>query len=186
MGIDQTSHLPCIATADGFLTDMELQLEKTHVETADIHDVNYISEGFLTRYQFKFEKDKSSIWKKIGIATAIAVAVVAIAVASVFTCGAAAAVAAGVAVSLSGAIAAGAAAVGAAVAAIGVGAAAGVAIVVGAAAVGTAATMATIGAIQETRYALGRTFSKKEMKGRQTKAPTGYLIKETDDSRLLK
>jgi len=61
-----------------------------------------------------------------------------------------------------------------------------VAIVAGAAVAGTAATMATIGAIQEARYALGRAFSKVEMHGRSTKAPSGYKIVETDESRLLK
>jgi hypothetical protein len=41
-------------------------LDKTHVETEDIKGVNYISEGFLKRYSFKFEKKSSSIWGKIG------------------------------------------------------------------------------------------------------------------------
>jgi hypothetical protein len=50
MGIDQTSYTPCIATADGFLNELSESLEKTHVTTEDINDVNYISEGFLSRY----------------------------------------------------------------------------------------------------------------------------------------
>jgi len=31
IGIDQNSFTPCVATADGYLTDLSEQLEKTHV-----------------------------------------------------------------------------------------------------------------------------------------------------------
>jgi uncharacterized repeat protein (TIGR02543 family) len=54
IGVDQNSYTPCVATADGYLNDLSEQLEKTHVESNDINDVNYISEGFLKRYSFEF------------------------------------------------------------------------------------------------------------------------------------
>ena len=46
MGVDQEAHVPCIATADGILTELGSNLNTTHVETSDINDVNYVSEGF--------------------------------------------------------------------------------------------------------------------------------------------
>jgi len=57
--------------------------------------------------------------------------------------------------------------------------------VVATVAVGTAATIATLGAIQETRYGIGRLFATKKLDGRNTKCPSGYKIVETEESRLL-
>jgi hypothetical protein len=39
----------------GLLFSLQNTLDKTHVKTEDINDVNYISEGFLKRYSFYFK-----------------------------------------------------------------------------------------------------------------------------------
>lgn len=156
IGVDKYSHTPCVATADGSLQNYAANASKTHIVTKDINDVNYLTEGFLSRFKFQFEKKSSGLFGSILKGLAIAVGVVAIAAATVFTCGAAGAVLAGA--TLAGAISAGGAAVGAAlgIAAGTIGAitgiaagsmAAGAALVVGTVAVGTAATIAALGAV---------------------------------------
>lgn len=192
MGVDQEAHIPCIATADGVLTELGNNLNTTHVETSDINDVNYISEGFLSRYSFHFKKKSSGLFGKILKGIAIGVGVVAIAAACVFTAGAGAAVLAGA--TLSGAITAGSAAIGgilvaAGAATTGLGLSLGIAGATAAIAAGTGlavgATLATLGAIQEVRYGTNRIFSKKKLDGRNTKCPKGYKIVENDESRKL-
>ena len=197
MGIDQTSYTPCIATADGFLNELSESLEKTHVTTEDINDVNYISEGFLSRYQFKFKKKSSSLFGSILKGMTIAVGVVALAAATVFTAGAAGALVAGATVAGAASAGVSALAVAAGVGGVVVGAAAvetmtaaalvgiGTATIAGAAAVATGTVMALAGGVQETRYAIGRLFAKKKLDGRNTKTPSGYKIVETDESRKL-
>lgn len=189
MGVDQEAHVPCIATADGILTELGNNLNTTHVETSDINDVSYVSEGFLSRYSFHFKKKSSGLFGKILKSIAVGVGVVAIAAACVFTAGAGAAVLAGA--SLSGAITAGSAAIGgilvaAGAAGVGIGTTLGIA---GATAAGTGlavgATLATLGVIQEVRYGTNRIFSKKKLDGRNTKCPKGYKIVENDESRKL-
>ena len=170
-------------------------MEKTHVQTKDINDINYVSEGFLSRYKFKFEKKKSGLFKSILTGVAIAAAVVAVAAATLFTCGATGAIlGAGAATGgvVGGAVTAGAAAIGTVCGTIGaavglgsIGVAATAGIIAGATIVGTAVTMATLGAIQEVRYGTQRLFATKKLDGRNTKCPSGYKIVETDESRKL-
>jgi hypothetical protein len=177
-----------VATAGGYLDNFVNSSNNTHITTKDINDVNYITEGFLSRFQFKFEKKHSSLFGSILKGVAIGIGVVALAAATVFTCGAAGAIVAGA--TLAASVAAGAAAVGTALAAVagvvGVSAAMAAVVVTGGVAVGTAATLATLGAVQELRYGLGRTFAKVELNGRKTECPSGYEIKESSESRLLK
>ena len=192
MGVDQEAHVPCVATADGILTELGNNLNTTHVETSDINDVNYVSEGFLSRYSFHFKKKSSGLFGKILKGIAIGVGVVAIAAACVFTAGAGAAVLAGA--SLSGAITAGSTAIGgilvaAGATATGLGATLGIAgasaVIAAGAGLAVGATLATLGAIQEVRYGTNRLFSKKKLDGRNTKCPKGYKIVENDESRKL-
>ena len=194
IGIDQNAFTPCVATADGYLTDLSEQLEKTHVSTEDINDVNYISEGFLRRYTFYFKKKHSGLFGSILKGMAIGIGVVALAAAVVFVPGAVGAIAAGS--SIGTAVSAGAATVATAigtaagfisgVTGIGLGSLAlGSAAIVTTVAVGTAATIGVLGAIQEVRYGVGRVFAKKKLDGRNTKCPSGYKIVETDESRKL-
>ena len=190
VGIDQNANVPCIATANGFLDQLSDSLDYTHVETEDINDVNYISEGFLNRYQFKFEKKSSSIWSKIGKIAAITVGVVALAAASVFTAGAAAAVVAGTATTIAGVATAGTAALGTTVATIagtiGLGGAVGTTVVVVGGALATPVIAATaVATVQEIRYTIQASHSKKKLDGRNTKTPSGYNKVETSDSRKI-
>lgn len=191
IGIDKESRTPTIPTADGFLSELSESLSMTHVTTKDINDVNFISEGFLSRYQFGFKKKSSSLFGKILKGVAIGVGVVALAAATVFTAGAAGAILAGV--TLAGSVTAGAATLGtiagtiAGTVGLGVGLGTIGTVAVGAGAVGAAAglTLAAAGGIQELRYGVASIFAKKELNGRATQAPSGQKIVETGDSRKL-
>lgn len=191
LGLDQNSYTPTIPTAGGLLEQLSNSLDKTYVTTEDINDVNYISEGFLSRYQFKFKKKSSSLWGKIGKIAAITAGVVALGAATVFTAGAAGALVAGS--TLAGAVTAGSTALGGILVAggavtTGLGLATGVAgasaiIAVGA---GTAAGLITaaIATSQEIKYGI-QTWQHKKLDGRNTKCPKGYKIAELDESRKV-
>lgn len=192
MGVDQTAHTPCVATADGVLTNLSNQLSNTHVETEDINDVNYVSESFVHRYSFHFKKKHSGLFSSILKGALIGVAVVGLAAATVFTAGAAGAVIAGA--TLSGAITAGTTALGgvlvaAGAATTGLGLATGVvgasAIIAAGTGVVAGVTIGALGIIQETRYATNRMFEKTTLNGRSTSCPSGYKIVEDDESRQL-
>lgn len=63
IGVDSISHTPTIPTKGGLIDSIrDSGLDKTHVEISNINDVNYISEGFLSRYRFKL-KAKNSFLK---------------------------------------------------------------------------------------------------------------------------
>jgi len=160
-------------------------LSKTHVTTEDINDVNFISEGFLSRYSFKFKKKSSGLWGSLGTALLVGVGIAAVAAACVFA-GPAIAAAAG---TIAGAAAAGGTATTAAIAtaAVSAGAAAvsSSAVIIGAAAASVVVGTALAAGIQEVRYGVGRSFAKKKLDGRNTIAPSGYKIVETDESRKL-
>lgn len=191
LGLDQNSYTPTIPTAGGLLEQLSDALDKTYVTTEDINDVNYVSEGFLSRYQFKFKQKSSSLWGKIGKIAAITAGVVALGAATVFTAGAAGALVAGS--TLAGAVTAGSTALGGVLVAggavtTGLGLATGVAgasaiIAVGA---GTAAGLITaaIATGQEVKYGI-QTWQHKKLDGRNTKCPKGYKIAELDGSRKV-
>lgn len=191
LGLDQNSYTPTIPTAGGLLEQLSDSLDKTYVTTEDINDVNYVSEGFLSRYQFKFKQKSSSLWGKIGKIAAITAGVVALGAATVFTAGAAGALVAGS--TLAGAVTAGSTALGGILVAggavtTGLGLATGVAgasaiIAVGA---GTAAGLITaaIATGQEVKYGI-QTWQHKKLDGRNTKCPKGYKIVELDESRKV-
>lgn len=191
LGLDQNSYTPTIPTAGGLLEQLSDSLDKTYVTTEDINDVNYISEGFLSRYQFKFKKKSSSLWSKIGKIAAITAGVVALGAAAVFTAGTAGALVAGS--TLAGAVTAGSTTLGGILVAggavtTGLGLATGV---VGASAIiavgaGTAAGLITaaIATGQEIKYGI-QTWQHKKLDGRNTKCPKGYKIAELDESRKV-
>ena len=191
LGLDQNSYTPTIPTAGGLLEQLSGSLNKTYVTTEDIKDVNYISEGFLSRYKFRFKKKSSGLWGSIGKAFAIAAGVVALGAATIFTAGAAGALVAGA--SLAGAVTAGSTALGgvlvaAGAATTGLGLATGVAgasaiIAVGAGAAAGLVT-AAIATGQEINYGI-QSWQRKKLDGRNTKCPSGYKIVELDESRQL-
>lgn len=181
IGIDKNSRTPTIPTAQGILENIK-EPEKTYLKTDDINNVNYISEGFLSRYRFKFEKKKSSIWKNIGLIAGIVAMVVAAAAATIFTMGGGAVAWIGVGSvisSISGAVGGGlagtvlvtatATAVGATIGAVAGG-------LVGAAAAG----------IHDAMYSMRRIGEKKSYDGRKTEAPDGYkIVEDSKESRQL-
>ena len=78
IGIDSNAHTPTLPTQGGFLLELADSLDgSTYVEVDDINDVNYISEGFLTRYTFSLKRKKLGFWGMLGrIVTAIAIVAV--------------------------------------------------------------------------------------------------------------
>ena len=190
LGLDQNSYTPTIPTAGGLLEQLSDSLDKTYVTTEDINDVNYVSEGFLSRYQFKFKKKSSSLWGKIGKIAAITAGVVALGAATVFTAGAAGALVAGSTLAgavttgvttLSGVLVAGGAiATGATTSAV-----LGTTGLVIAGAGATAGLLTTVAATgQEIKYGI-QTWQHKKLDGRNTKCPKGYKIAELDGSRKV-
>lgn len=171
LGLDQNSYTPTIPTAGGLLEQLSGSLNKTYVTTEDINDVNYISEGFLSRYKFRFKKKSSGLWGSIGKAFAIAVGVAGAVLAGVVTAGsatlggvliAASAATTGVTTGIVGA---------SAIMAVGAGAAAGL-------------VTAAIATGQEIKYGI-QSWQRKKLDGRNTKCPSGYKIVELDESRQL-
>ena len=190
LGLDQNSYTPTIPTAGGLLEQLSNSLDKTYVTTEDINDVNYVSEGFLSRYQFKFKKKSSSLWGKIGKIAAITAGVVALGAATIITGGAVGALAAGSTLAgavttgvttLSGVLVAGGAiATGATTSAV-LGTT-GLVIAGAGAAAGLLTTVAATG--QEIKYGI-QTWQHKKLDGRNTKCPKGYKIAELDGSRKV-
>ena len=132
IGLDRESRTPTLPTLGGVLQNVTF--DKSFIVSKDINDINYISEGFLGRYYFKFNKKKIGFWKKFGIATAVVAVLAAAVVASVFTCGAAG-VALGVTLASS-------------VSVLGVTGLAGVAVATGIAAAATVVSIGIVGAIE--------------------------------------
>lgn len=164
IGVDNISHTPTIPTQGGFLDLLCSSLDKsTYVEVQDIADVNYISEGFLTRYSFSIVNKKIGFWKKFGkIAAAVGI-VATLAAASVVSAGA-----------LSGpSVAVGIVAVGA------------VLKVTAIAAAGLIATGALVGAHLTVGRAIRNSHTPKKLDGRNTKLESNQERKETSISRKL-
>ena len=90
VGLDNESRTPTIPTLAGVLND--INYESSFLETSDINDINYVSEGFLSRYFYSLKQKETGLTKKILIASATVAVLALAAVATVFTCGTAAAV----------------------------------------------------------------------------------------------
>ena len=173
VGLDNESKTPTLPTIGDVLVGLDY--DKSFVETEDINGINFISEGFLSRYYFKIEKKEKSTWAKIGIVTAIAIAVAAAVVATIFTCGAAGA-AIGAGIAIAAAAAEGAALVAASLTTVAI--VTGSVIAAGAAAFG----------IRDAVITARQNRNKEEaqaIKGRNEEIPEGYERKEQDFSRKL-
>ena len=175
VGLDNESKTPTLPTQRGAQESVlqDLNTENTFIETSNINGVNYISEGFLSRYKYTTEEKESSGWQTFGTITAVVGIFAAAVVATIFTCGVAgAAIGAG----LAGAIAAGGSAV---IGSLGaVGAISGAAIAVGATAVG-------INELSNSITQRNNELEAKALKGRTDEVPDGWERKEKDDSRRL-
>ena len=86
VGLDNESRTPTLPTISGVIEDMNV--EDSFVETANKNDINYVSEGFLSRYFYSVEKEKLDNWKRVLIGVGIGVLIAAAVVATVFTLGA--------------------------------------------------------------------------------------------------
>lgn len=187
IGIDKVGRVPTIPTKGGVLSDLASELNgNTYVETKDINGINFISEGFLSRYSFDL-KPKGGFFGLIGKLAVCAGLLAGIVAGAVFTCGAGSAVFGGMISGFVGGVGSGiAGAVGltgiaatacTAAAAVGLGAAAGAA---AGAVVGT-----TVGVVDSAIKGISRAANPVKLEGRKTKIPNGYKRVETNDSRLL-
>lgn len=168
VGLDNESRTPTLPTLQDILTN--INTDNSFVETSDINDINFISEGFLNRYFFNLQKKEVSTGKKILTAIATVITLAAAVVATVFTCGAA-----GVA--------------------IGVGLAAAIAANTGAILIGTAVAAGAAITVATTAFTIESVVIKarqnrnrgaaKAVKGRNDVIPEGYERKEKEESRKL-
>ena len=172
VGLDKESRTPTLPTLSGVVDN--INYNNSFVETSDINDINFVSEGFLSRYFFTLDKKDSGLFKKIATAVGVVVVLAAAVVATVFTCGAAA-VALGVAIAP--AFIAGTTAFAGLVTAVGI--AAGASIAVAATAFGAQAVALKARQKRHKREA-------QAVKGRNDDIPKGYERKEQDESRKLK
>ena len=187
IGIDKVGRVPTIPTKGGVLSDLASELNgSTYVETKDINGINFISEGFLSRYSFDL-KPKGGFFGLIGKLAICAGLLAGIVAGAVFTCGAGSAVFGGMISGFIGGVGTGAATAvgltGIAATVCTVGAAAGIGAVVGAAAGAVVGT--TVGVVDSAIKGISRAANPKKLEGRKTKIPNGYKRVETDDSRLL-
>ena len=172
VGLDKESRTPTLPTLGGVLSG--INYNNSFIETSDINDINYISEGFLSRYFFTLEAKSTGVWGKILTAVAVVAVLAAAAVATVFTCGVG-----GVAVGagLAAAVSAGGAAVGGAIGTIGI--VAGSAVAVSAGAIGV--QHGILKARQKRNKGAAQA-----VKGRNEEIPKGYKREEQKESRQLK
>ena len=169
IGVDKVSNTPTIPTCNGFLSDLSDSLDTSYVETSDINGINYISEGFLSRYLFQLKKKSSSIWGSIGKIFAAAALITAVALGSIATFG-------GVAVS------AVALSTGLSYTAFAI---TGTAITAGIVGTAAATLTAVAASIDEGIKVIQRSAATKVLKGRYTEVPSGYKRVEKDESRKV-
>ena len=111
VGLDNESRtpvLPSLKTTDTVLKDFSKEnLKRTNVKTSNLNGINFISEGFLSRFKYTVKEKETNGWSDFGTTLGIiALATIATAVV-IFTCGAGLAVAgAGLAAAWSGGMAA--------------------------------------------------------------------------------
>lgn len=187
IGVDKVGRVPTIPTKGGMLNDLASELNgSTYVETKDINGINFISEGFLSRYSFNL-KPKGGFFGLIGKLAICAGLLAGVVAGAIFTCGAGSPVFGGLLAGFVEGIGTGIATsvgiTGIAVTACTVAAASVLGVAAGAAAgavVGTA-----VGAVDSAIKGISRLANPKKLQGRKTNIPNGYKRVETDDSRLL-
>ena len=170
IGLDNESRTPTLPTVAGVIQD--INTDNSYVETSDINDINFVSEGFLSRYRFSLDKKKTGLGTKLLKIVGVVSVLAAAAIVTVFTAGVGGvAIGAGLALAwgMSSALAASA-------------------IVIGA----TAATSITVAASVASVQAIGLKARQarnkravKAVKGRNEEIPEGYERKEKDDSRKI-
>lgn len=176
IGIDKESRTPTLPTLQGVVNNIDW--DKSFIETSDINDINFVSEGFLARYRYKLEAKPVKAWKKILTALAVVLVLAAAVVATVFTCGVAgAALGAGLAATIAaGGLTIGGVAIGSVLTTVAIVAAA----TAGAAMVSMGVYSAALRARQERNKGKAQAVN-----GRSDEIPDGYLRKEQDSSRKV-
>lgn len=185
IGIDKESKTPTLPIAGGVIQQYQELFNNTHMETDDLSDVNYISEGFLSRFTFKIDKQKTEGWKTALKITAIAVAVVAAVAATIFTCGAAGAAIGAAAPVITGAATAASATMavlGSAAGLVTGSALMGATLVTGGVAILGSFATAGLGALAKK---INQQRNKVTLNGRNTVIPKGFEMVEIDQSRTL-
>lgn len=173
VGLDNESRTPTLPTIGGVINSIDY--ENSFVETTDINDINYVSEGFLSRYYYTIEASKSEAWKTGFKIAGIVIALAAAIVASVVTCGVATAAITGVALTTIFAASSTAVGIMSAVAITG-------AVAAGAAAIAGGVTSGITKGVRQNR---GKNAVVTPLKGRNDELPKGCERKEKDESRQL-
>lgn len=171
VGLDNESRTPTLPTIAGVISDVDAT--NSFVETSDINDINFISEGFLSRYRFSLKQKGTGFFKKFLTSLAVVAVLAVAAAATVFTCGIGGAA---VGVGLAGIIGAGGSAVAGALGTIGI--VSGAALAVSATAI-SAQTVALKARQKRNKRAA------QAVKGRNEAIPKGYERKEQEESRKL-
>lgn len=96
IGIDKTARTPTLPVKEIYSNKDKEELTNTILTLDDLNGVNYVSEGFLSRYKFKF-KEKENNLKVTGKAALVGLGVIAVAASAVFTAGASLGILAGIA-----------------------------------------------------------------------------------------
>ena len=156
VGLDKESRTPTIPTLGGIVNNIDAT--NSYIET-DLNDINYVSEGFLSRYKYTLQAKSSGFFKKLTTAIGVVLVLAAAAVATICTLGAAGLVTIGPAIALTGAIA-------------------------GAATVTTAASIGTQELILYARQRRNAGEAKR-VNGRNESIPGGYKRAESEDSRKV-
>jgi hypothetical protein len=137
-----------------------MDVDNTYVETSNIADINYVSEGFLGRYRYTEKAKSTGLFKKL--ATMVA-AVVVVAAAAVLTCGA-------------GAVAMG----------VGLATALGSTLTTTAITASAVTVTATVGILGQAAYLkIRQKTAGAALLGRNTQVRKGYTRSELSDSRKL-
>ena len=172
VGLDNESRTPTIPTIGGVISNIDCN--NSFVETSDINDINYVSEGFLSRYLYSLKQKKTGVGKKILKAAAVVAVLAAAVVATVFTCGA-------------GAVVLGAA-IATSVSVLGATGVAGIVVATSIAAGAAIAVSATAFGAQHVALKVRQKRNKgaaQAIKGRNEEIPNGYEREEKEGSRKL-
>ena len=166
VGLDKESRTPTLPTIGGVLSNVNVN--NSFVETSDINDINYISEGFMSRYLFNLKAKSTGFFNKLIKAIGVVVVLAAAVVATIFTCGVGG-IFVGAAVTAAGSVAASLGTIG----------------LVSGIALGVSATAISAQTIAlKARQARNRKAAQ-AVKGRNEEIPKGYKREEQQDSRKL-
>ena len=171
IGLDKESRTPTIPTLGGVVSTVNAN--NSYIET-DLADINFVSEGFLSRYRYKLTPKASGFFKKLVTAIGAVVVLAAAAVATVCTLGAASPVLVGAGIATT-----------ALITTSGIVSAMAITGIVAASAI--VASAITIGAQEIALHARQKRNkgAAARIKGRHESIPKGFKREELEDSRKL-